>query len=365
VAKVRRRAAKSLPEPREGKVAATAAPDRARLLHELQVHQVKLELQNEELRRIREELEQSLARYTSLYEAAPVGYLTLSRAGEIRQVNLTGARLLGQERARLVGGRLGHLLATESRPAMNAFLAKVFDSEATEVCEVVMHPEGAAPLTLELTGIPTEDGQACRVVAADITARRQAEEALRESEQRLSEAQELAQLGHWLWDVTTGAVKWSPQVFKIFQLDPRTFTPQIDSILDLSPWPEDHARDKELIRKAMESREKGSYEQRFLRPDGSNGYYQSTFQGRYDAAGVLVSIVGAVLDITERKRAEERIAGQLEELQRWQNVMLDREDRVQELKREVNELCHNAGESARYPSQEANSVDVAARKPGS
>jgi hypothetical protein len=120
-----------------------------------------------------------------------------------------------------------------------------------------------------------------------------------------------------------------------------------------------------LIRKAMESREKGSYEQRFLRPDGSHGYYQSTFQGRYDAAGVLVSIVGAVLDITERKRAEERIAGQLEELRRWQDVMLDREDRVQELKREVNELCHNASESARYPSQEGDPAAVAARKPGS
>jgi hypothetical protein len=60
-----------------------------------------------------------------------------------------------------------------------------------------------------------------------------------------------------------------------------------------------------------------------------------------------------IRDITERKRAEEQIRSQLEELQRWQEVMLDREDRVQELKREVNQLCNRMGETARYPSQEA------------
>jgi len=134
--------------------------------------------------------------------------------------------------------------------------------------------------------------------------RRQAEEALSESERKLNEAQKMAQLGNWTWDVTTGSVEWSEEVFNIFQLDPKAFTPQIDSILSLSPWPEDHERDKELIRRAMESQEKGSYEQRFLRPDNSVGYYYSTFHGKYDEGGNLIFIVGTVQDITERKRAE-------------------------------------------------------------
>jgi len=133
------------------------------------------------------------------------------------------------------------------------------------------------------------------------------EQALHESERRLSEAQKMAQLGHWIWDVRTGNVEWSEEVFKIFHLDPKEFTPHIDSILALSPWPEDHERDRELIRKAMETNEKGAYEQRFLRPDGSIGYYHSTFQGKYDDGGNLISIVGTVQDITERKRAEEEI----------------------------------------------------------
>jgi PAS domain S-box-containing protein len=139
----------------------------------------------------------------------------------------------------------------------------------------------------------------------DITERKLAENSLRESERKLREAQEMAHLGFWSWDVKTGEVEWSDEVFKIFCLDPKEFTPQIDSILALSPWPEDNKRDQELINRAVETHTPGSYEQKFLRPDKSIGYYYSTYQGNYDEKGSLISIVGTVLDITERKLAEE------------------------------------------------------------
>ncbi len=138
----------------------------------------------------------------------------------------------------------------------------------------------------------------------EVAERRRAEDALRESESRLRESQRMARVGNWYWDIQTGDVEWSEQVYRIFRLDPREFTPRIDSILALSPWPEDHERDQELIRRAMESGEQGSYEQRFLRPDGSIGYYYSTFQGLYGDDGALVAIRGTVQDITERKQAE-------------------------------------------------------------
>jgi PAS domain S-box-containing protein len=80
------------------------------------------------------------------------------------------------------------------------------------------------------------------------------------------------------------------------------------------------------------------------------------------SAGIIMMndqslILSSISDITERKRAEERITGQLGELRRWQAVMLDREDRLQELKREVNELCRRAGQGERYPSQGAGTKD--------
>jgi PAS domain S-box-containing protein len=76
-----------------------------------------------------------------------------------------------------------------------------------------------------------------------------------------------------------------------------------------------------------------------------------------DPEGRITGIRSTIQDITERKRTEEQIKSQLEELQRWQDVMLGREDRVQELKREINELCRRIGETARYPSQKAGSAD--------
>jgi PAS domain S-box-containing protein len=133
------------------------------------------------------------------------------------------------------------------------------------------------------------------------------EEILKENERKLREAQEMAHLGYWNLDVKTGEVKWSEEVFKIFRLDPKEFSPQIDSILALSPWPEDHQRDLEIINRATESHNPGSYEQKFIRPDNSIGYYYSTFQGKYDKNGTLISIIGTVLDITEHKLAEEKI----------------------------------------------------------
>ena len=146
-----------------------------RLLHELQVHQIELEMQNEELKRARIEVEEGLSSYTDLYEFAPVGYLTLNRAGDIEQVNLTGARLLGLERSHLVGKRLVVLVDADSRPVFNTFLAKVFDNGIKETCEVVVRPELGSPFAVEFAATSSSGGKQCRVVATDITARKRAE----------------------------------------------------------------------------------------------------------------------------------------------------------------------------------------------
>ena len=143
-----------------------------RIVHELQVHQIELEMQNEELRQSRAELEAGLERYTDLYDFAPVGYLTLGRDGAIRQVNLTGARLLGVERARLLGRRLGVFVGESDRAVFHAFLEKVFASQAKEVCEVALLNEGKGPLNMQFTATVSQDGQECRVMMVDTTERK-------------------------------------------------------------------------------------------------------------------------------------------------------------------------------------------------
>ena len=146
-----------------------------RLFHELQVHQVELEMQNEELQRSRSEVEEGLSRYTDLYEFAPVGYLTLNRQGEIRQVNLTGTRLLGLERSRLVGKRLAVLVDADSRAVFNTFLTTVFENGTKAACEVVVRPELGSPFAVEFSATASAGGKECRIVATDITTRKRAE----------------------------------------------------------------------------------------------------------------------------------------------------------------------------------------------
>ncbi|MFC1708001.1 GAF domain-containing protein [Planctomycetota bacterium] len=141
----------------------------------------------------------------------------------------------------------------------------------------------------------------------DITERRRAQEAIRASAERLQESQQMAHMGDWSWDAESGDVTWSDEVFRLFRLDPKEFTPQIDSFLSLSPWPKDLERGKELIQKAIESRQARTFVHRVLLPDDSTGYYFSTFQGIYGDGGELTAIKGTVQDVTDIKRAEEEI----------------------------------------------------------
>jgi PAS domain S-box-containing protein len=171
----------------------STAEETQRLVHELEVHQIQLEMQNEELQHARGEVETLLAQYTDLYDFAPVGYFTLERDGTIRQVNLTGARLLGVDRSGLVNRRLGLFISADSRPAFNAFLDKVFASQAKETCELALRKEANDPLSAHIEAIVTQDGQACRAAVVDITERKRAEAVIQAAQEKLSVEQRRGQ----------------------------------------------------------------------------------------------------------------------------------------------------------------------------
>jgi PAS domain S-box-containing protein len=176
-----------------------------RLLHELRVHQIELEMQNETLRRAQGELEDSRDRYVELYEFAPVGYLTLDAAGYIQQINLCAIKLLGHERSRLVGRSFAHLVADEDRlrwRELNQQLRKNPDSSKTNAnFELNLRRSDGSLLPVRLhcagpgIGMPAHK---LRVAITDISERRQAETALHESEFRFHQV---------LRSVTTVAVQ--------------------------------------------------------------------------------------------------------------------------------------------------------------
>src|ERR1035437_9140588 len=108
------------------------------LLHDLQVHQVELELQNEELLLAQAEVKAGLEQYRDLYDYAPVGYFSFDQDGSIRKVNLTGASMLKLERSRLIDRRFQLFLTNETRGSFTAFLERAFNTTSRQACEVAL-----------------------------------------------------------------------------------------------------------------------------------------------------------------------------------------------------------------------------------
>ncbi len=234
----------------------------------------------------------------------------ISRTGAFVRINRRYAEILGYTVAEMENLTFQAITHAEDLEEDLANMRRLLAGEIHEFAleERYYHKNGSI-VWVNLTVSPMwaigEEPDYHLAIVEDITLRKQTERALRESEGKLREAQRMARLGNWYWDVSSGNVEWSEEVYRIFQLDPKEFTPQIDSIQALSPWPEDHERDKELIQRALASREQGSHEQRFLGPDGSIGYCFSIFQGVYDDDGDLLAIKGTVQDVTEHRRAEQ------------------------------------------------------------
>lgn len=146
-----------------------------RLVHELQVHQVELELQNDELRRVWSEVSAERARYSDLYDFAPVSYFTLTRYGDISQTNLAGARLLGTDRSRLKGQRFGLWVHLTDGPVFAAFLEKVFRGTEKEVSTPIRLEVAGEQLWVHIEATTLDNGLECHAGIVDITVSMRAE----------------------------------------------------------------------------------------------------------------------------------------------------------------------------------------------
>jgi PAS domain-containing protein len=143
--------------------------DVKKLLHELQVHQVELEMQNEELREAYENSETALRKYTMLYDFAPMGYFTLNADGIICDLNFTGAEMLGDKRFSLINSNFRFFVSDESKQVFNDFFRKVSSGNLKESC-IVMVGYNKTPLTRAyIEGIATGDERMCLLSAVDIS----------------------------------------------------------------------------------------------------------------------------------------------------------------------------------------------------
>ncbi|WP_319586423.1 PAS domain S-box protein [uncultured Desulfobulbus sp.] len=159
-----------------------------RMFHELQVHQIELEMQNEELRRTRNEVETAKKRYFELYNLAPVGYCTISAQGIILETNLTAAALLGIAREAMVGQPLSRFIIANDQGVYFLFREQLLKTKEPQKCELrLVHADGTLFwVQLDATAGTAAGGTPeCHLVISDISLRKQAKESLRLSENRL------------------------------------------------------------------------------------------------------------------------------------------------------------------------------------
>jgi len=140
-----------------------------KLLHELQVHQIELEMVNAELQEAWETSETALKNFTMLYDFAPVGFFTLDKEGIIIELNFTGADLLGEKRFSLVNSNFKLFVTEESLPVFNQFLDKTFRTIAKESCEVTLGHENKSACPVYIEGIVTGDDHKCLLSVVDIS----------------------------------------------------------------------------------------------------------------------------------------------------------------------------------------------------
>jgi PAS domain S-box-containing protein len=162
--------------------------DMRQLIHELRVHKVELEMQNEELRSAHALLEESRMRYADLYDFAPVGYFTFDEQGRIIEVNLTGAKQLGIERGNLVKTPFSAWVIESDRKAYLSHLRKVFDTRESEACEVRLKTKEGGELYGRLDSIfmkSAEGAVFCRTSITDISEKKRAEEVLKKAHDEL------------------------------------------------------------------------------------------------------------------------------------------------------------------------------------
>ncbi len=318
-AKLRHGAEKQL----NARTAATVLPrtgaDTKKLFHELQVHQLELEMQNEELRRSQEELKTARDKYSLLYDFAPVGYFTLARDGSILEANLTGANLLGLECSRLVKRRFRLFVDGQDHPVLAAFLEKVFSSVETQACELILSKEAGRSLVVRVEAVAVESGEECLVAIINISMlvdelrqSRHKEQARRAELESLMEAvPAMVLIAH---DPAGRNVTGNQMAYEMTHLpvgaNMSKITPATESSLSFETFENGRFIPAvELpIHKAIRTNHPVRDEEVELRfEDGSSRWIFGSAVPLREETGAVRGAIGAFVDVTDRKRAEQEL----------------------------------------------------------
>ncbi|HLM49649.1 MAG TPA: SpoIIE family protein phosphatase [Solirubrobacteraceae bacterium] len=247
-----------------------------------------------------------------LVSAAPDPIVDLDAAGRIVAVNPEAERLLDTPAPSLVGHSVADVLPEHlhrHRDAALRFLSAPGFQSLRDVEGLAVVGSNGRQTGVEVTLMPrlSAQGAVVRAVMRDVSAQRQASEALRHTAALLGAAEEIGGMGSWEWDLRTGRQRWSDELYRLFGLEPQSLEPTFDAFLAAV-----HPDDRDVVttagRDALEAATASTNEFRIVRPDGEILTVEGLGRVVTDAAGQVTGMIGTTRDITERKRAEARLA---------------------------------------------------------
>jgi PAS domain S-box-containing protein len=258
--------------------------------------------------RATEALRRSEEQWKAVFEHNPVMYFMVDAEGTVLSVNTFGAAQLGYPVSELHGHPVLKVFFAEDRDlvrkSVEVCLTNIGKTHSWEIRKV--RKDGSAIWVREnAKAVRQLDGGLIVLIACeDITVRKQAEDALRQSQSYLAEAQRLSQTGSFGWRVATGEIIWSDETFRIFG-HARVPSVSLDIVFQRI-HPEDRARVRQTLDRASSDGRDFDHGYRLRMPDGSIKHVHATAHAVTDTSGGI-EFVGAVTDITARKQAEEKL----------------------------------------------------------
>lgn len=279
------------------------------LLEELQIHQIELEMQNEHLNAARDQLEQALSQCNDLYDFSPFGSVMIDAEGVIIKLNLLGAKLLGRERVRLLGSRLGYYIAQEQRHEFNAMLVRAKSVNEAQTGDLRLDIEGDESRQVQIRVVWIGVTTGWQVALVDTSERYRLEAQLRASEKNLALALSAVGDGAWDWQVSSGEVMLSDEFIELFGYSREELGHHVTDLMRLV-----HPDDKPPLMQKLQHCITGKInhyanEHRMQCKDGSWKWVlgRGLVVGQ-EKNGQVLRVVGTLVDISPRKEIETRLA---------------------------------------------------------
>ncbi|MGV8905200.1 MAG: PAS domain-containing protein [Acetobacterium sp.] len=311
-----------------------------KVMHELEVHQIELELQNEELRRANLEVDRVRARYFDLYDMAPVGYCTISEEGEILESNFTLSTLLGRTRGALKGQIISNFIYSEDQDIYYLSSNRLFETKAPQECELRLLKEDGSFIWINLAAIAVSDEEGdfeFRVVVKDITERKNIEYLLCASEKKYRLITENVSSVVSVYNIKKDQYSYiSPSIFKLRGI---TVEEAMKETIEESLTPESLVYEREDLAKSLiefirdpeNPKDYTSEIQQYCK-NGDIIWVQSAKKYRFNEDGDI-EIVGLSRDVTDRVHAiSDTYDGMLEN--DTYRTIYNSDDSVNDLKRD-------------------------------